>query len=71
MGSGIIESFKKFIPKAQQFLSNAASGVIKHAPAIERALDTAEKIAPERMAKAGPAIRKILGTAVKFAPLLL
>ena len=71
MGSGIVESFKKFIPKAQAFLTKGAEAVIKHAPAIKKALNTAEKLAPERMSKVAPVIRKVLGTAMKFAPLLL
>ena len=71
MGAGIVDSFKKFIPKAQAFLTKGAESVIKHAPMIEKALNTAEKIMPEKMSKVAPVIRKVLGTAMKFAPLLL
>ena len=71
MGAGIVDSFKKFIPKAQAFLTKGAESVIKHALAIEKALNTAEKLAPEKMSKVAPVIRKVLGVATKFAPLLL
>ena len=71
MGSGIESAFKKFIPKAQAFLTKGAESVIKHAPMIEKGVKMAEDMAPERMSKVAPVIRKVLGTAMKFAPLLL
>jgi hypothetical protein len=71
MGSGIVESFKKFIPKAQAFLSKGAETVIKHAPAIEKGLKMAEDISPARMKTIAPTVRKGVRTAMKFAPLLL
>ena len=71
MGSGIVDSFKKFIPKAQQFLQKGAESVIKYTPMIEKALKTAEDIMPERMGTKGNTIRKVLGTVGRIAPLLL
>jgi hypothetical protein len=50
-------------------LQKGAESVIKHAPAIDKALNTAEQLAPERMSKVGPVIRKVLGTAMKVAPI--
>ena len=71
MGSGIVDSFKKFIPKAQAFLKGTAEKVVKYAPMVEKGIKTAEEYAPEMAQKYAPAIRKVLGTAMKFAPLLL